>query len=163
MDKDKKQISDPATALDKLRSWCGYQERCQQEARDKLYEFSLLTEAIESIIATLIADNFINEERFAKAYAGGKFRIKKWGKIKIKMGMKQKKISDACIKLGLAEIDEGAYFSTLQKIIEIKKRTLLSEKNKINKKYKLIRYAQSKGYETDLILDALKQEENRTE
>lgn len=90
MDKDKKQISDPATALDKLRSWCGYQERCQQEARDKLYEFSLLTEAIESIIATLIADNFINEERFAKAYAGGKFRIKKWGKIKIKMGMKQK-------------------------------------------------------------------------
>jgi regulatory protein len=145
-------ITDPSLALEKMRSWCAYQERCQQEARDKLYQFGLWPEAVESIISSLITENFINEERFAVAYAGGKFRIKKWGRIKIRSALKQKRISDYCLKKALAEIDDNDYMKTLQKIIDDKTRALSSEKNKIRKHYKLLRHAQSKGYETDLVL-----------
>ncbi|MBC7861693.1 MAG: RecX family transcriptional regulator, partial [Bacteroidia bacterium] len=126
------------------------------EARDKLYELGLWTDAVEDIISTLISENYINEERFAKAYAGGKFRIKKWGRLKIKMGLKQKRISDYSIKMGMKEIKEELYLENLTKILESKNKTLRSEKNAIAKKYKLVKFAQSKGYETDLVLEVLK-------
>ena len=151
-----KKITDVKLAFEKMSSWCGYQERCQQEARDKLYEFGLWPEAVEEIIASLITENFINEERFAKAYVRGKFRIKKWGRIKIKMGLKQKRISDSCIKTGMQEIDGDEYLVTLGNLIENKKRLLKSEKNKIQLKFKLMKFAQSKGFETDLVMGVLK-------
>ncbi len=138
----------------KIEDWCAYQERCQQEVRDKLYDLGLRSEEVENLISQLISDNFINEERFAKAYAGGKFRIKKWGRIKIKMGLKAKRLSDHCIRKGLAEINEKEYRLTLQKLLESKERTL-SEKNPIRRKYKLLRYAASKGYEQELVMEAL--------
>ncbi|MFI5141877.1 MAG: regulatory protein RecX, partial [Bacteroidia bacterium] len=102
----------PEQALIKIRDWCAYQERCQQEARDKLYDYGLKTDDVENIIAQLVNENFINEERFAIAFAGGKFRIKKWGKVKIKQELKAKRVSDYCIKKGLAIIDNTDYINT---------------------------------------------------
>lgn len=156
-EKQKPKITDPAMALAKMQGWCAYQERCQQEVRDKLYEFGLWPEAVENIITDLISNNFINEERFATAYAGGKFRVKRWGKIKIRMMLKQKRVSDYSIKQALALINDEDYFNAIKKVIEIKLKTLHSEKNAVQKKYKLIKHAQSKGFETDLIVEVLKE------
>lgn len=84
--------------LQKAQAWCAYQERYHQELRDKLYSWKTPESFIEPIISQLIADNFLNEERFAITYAGGKFRIKKWGRLKIKMALKRKGISDYSIQ-----------------------------------------------------------------
>lgn len=153
----KRKIYTPLQALAKIQDWCAYQERCQQEVRDKLYDYGLHSTDVENIISQLISDNFINEERFAKAYAGGKFRIKKWGRIKIKMGLKAKRVSDYCIKKGLAEIDHDEYLKTLKKMLE-SKATLIKEKNAIKKKYKLIQFAASKGYEQEYIMEVLNED-----
>lgn len=152
--KEKLKILDPQIALVKMQNWCAYQERCQQEARNKLYEFGLWTDAVENIISKLIEDNFINEERFAIQFARGKFYIKKWGRIKIKLELKQRKISDYCLKKALQQVDDEEYFTTLKKIID-SKRKLVKEKNPIKLKYKLMSYALSKGYEKDLIFEVL--------
>lgn len=144
----------PLQALAKIQDWCAYQERSQQEVRDKLYDYGLRTDDIELLISQLISDNFINEERFARAYAGGKFRIKKWGRIKIKAGLKAKRVSDHCIRKGMEEIPEKEYRNTLQKLLDEKSK-LLNEKNKIRRKYKLLRYAASKGYEQQLVMELL--------
>jgi regulatory protein len=148
----------PEQALLKARDWCGYQERCQQELRDKLYGYGLKTEEVENLIAQLINENFVNEERFAKAFAGGKFRIKKWGRVKIKMELRARRVSDYCIQKGLAEINVRDYIETLKKIITLKANSI-TEKNFLKKKQKLVRYALSKGYEQDLIFDVLKADE----
>jgi regulatory protein len=148
----------PQQALIKIRDWCAYQERCQQEARDKLYDYGLKTDDVENIIAHLINENFINEERFAVAFAGGKFRIKRWGKVKIKQELKAKRVSDYCIKKGLAIIDNTEYINTLKKVLALKAKSI-TEKNFLKKKQKLVRYALSKGYEQDIIFDLLKSQE----
>lgn len=148
----------PEQALIKIRDWCAYQERCQQEARDKLYDYGLKTDDVENIIAQLVNENFINEERFAIAFAGGKFRIKKWGRVKIKQELKAKRVSDYCIKKGLAVIDGTEYINTLKKVLALKAKSI-TEKNFLKKKQKLVRYALSKGYEQDLIFDILKSQE----
>lgn len=147
-------ITDPHLALLKMQSWCAYQERCQQEVRNKLYDLGLWEEAIEHIISQLIQDNFLNEERFAIQFAKGKFNIKKWGRIKIKQELKHKKISDYSLKKALQQIDDTEYLNTLRKIIE-KKRKLIKESNPAKLNYKLINYALSKGYERDLVFDVL--------
>lgn len=159
MEEQKKQkITDPELALEKMRSWCAYQERCQQEARDKLYQYGLWPEAVESIISALISENFLNEERFAKAYAGGKFRIKKWGRIKIRAALKQKKLADYCINKGLKEIEENEYRRTLEKLLADRSK-VVKEPNAIRKNYKLLQYAYSRGFEQDLVMEILKQED----
>lgn len=150
-----KAIITPLQALEKAKSYCAYQERCQQEVRDKLYEWGQYPDKVESIIAELITENFLNEERFATAYAGGKFRIKQWGRIKIKLALKQKKISDYCIKKALAAIDEADYLRTCQHLAE-KKAKSVEEKNPLVKKYKVIQYLLGKGYENDTIQNVLK-------
>lgn len=147
----------PKQALLKARDWCAYQERCQQEVRDKLYGYGLKTDDVENLIAQLINENFVNEERFSKAYAGGKFRIKKWGRIKIKQELKARRISDYCIQKGLAEIDEIDYTKTLKNLLA-KKAKELKEKSPIKKKYKLVRYAVGKGYEQDIIFSLVNRE-----
>lgn len=144
----------PEQALLKIQGWCAYQERCQQETRDKLYTYGLWPEAVENCIASLIELNFLNEERFAMQFARGKHSIKKWGRIKIKQALKQKRVSDYCIKKAMKEIDDAAYFDTLKRLIDMK-RKLISEKNAIKLKYKLLNYALSKGYEQDLVFDIL--------
>ena len=146
--------------LSHLRNWCAYQERCQTDVREKLKNFQdkISFEEMNQIMSSLISDNYLNEERFANAYAGGKFRIKKWGKAKIRMMLRHKKISDFSINKAINAIDDSEYLNTLREILEKKLTELKSEKNKIKKHYKVLRFAQSKGFETDLILDVLKEE-----
>lgn len=145
----------PNQAIIKAQNSCAYQERCQQEMRDKLYEWGLHSNDVENIIANLISDNFLNEERFAKAFAGGKFRIKKWGRIKIKIELKRRKISDYCIKKGMQEIDEKEYIKTLKDIIAKKLKENPKDKQQV-RNYKAAQYAMSRGFESDLIWEILK-------
>lgn len=151
----KKKITDPKEALTKAEHYCAYQERAQQEVRDKLYEWGLWPEAVEQAISDLIAGGFLNEERFAKAYALGKFRQKGWGKIKIKQGLKLKRVPDVLIKKALALIDGDAYITTLADILTKKARTI-AEKDDFKRRYKLQQYALSRGFESDIIIDVLK-------
>lgn len=152
-------IIEPHLALVKMQSWCAYQERSQQDARNKLYELGMWEEAVENIIVKLIEDNFLNEERFAMSFARGKFSIKKWGRVKIKQELKQKRVSEYCLKKALQQIDEIEYFNTLKKLIETK-RKLIKEPNKIKLQYKLMNYALSKGYEKDIVFDVLNSKED---
>ena len=152
--KSKKHIS-VKEAISKMASFCAYQERCQAEVREKLYaEYYLDSEEIEFIIAELIIQKFINEGRFAKIYAGSKFRLKKWGKLKIKQALKQFHLSTYCINQGLAEITDEDYESTLRALLA-KKSKQTTENNPLKKKQKLLQYALSKGYEMDIVLDLL--------
>lgn len=158
-----KKITDPAVALGKAQRWCSYQERSQQEVRDKLYGWGLWPEAIENIIAELISTNFLSEERFAIAFAGGKFRIKHWGRVKIRMELKQHRVSEPMIRAALAAIDGDQYMHTLRKQAEKKARTE-SEKNPLKRRYKLMRFLISRGFEQDLVretVDELLTEEAR--
>jgi regulatory protein len=155
--KPKKRLT-PNQALIKAESTCAYQERCQQEMRDKLYEWGLHSADVENIIAKLITDNFLNEERFANAYAGGKFRIKKWGRVKIKLELKKRKISDYCIKKAMQEIDDSDYIKTLKDLIAKKSKEIKGGKD-YQRKYKIAKYIASRGFEQDLIWDVLKLEE----
>lgn len=145
-------------ARQRIENWCAYQERSQQEVRNKLYEFGLHESEVEQIITELIGTNFLNEERFAIAFAGGKFRVKKWGKIKIKLELRAKKVSDYCIQKALKQIPDNDYLSTLKKVL-VQKSGLIRETNTIKRHYKLIQYASSRGYEKDLIVEALKEME----
>jgi regulatory protein len=142
-------------AAEKIKKWCAYQERCHTETRQKLYEFGLNPGDIEAVLAMLIGENFLNEERFAKTFARGKFRIKQWGKNKIKQELKAKGVSDYSIKKGLKEINEDDYIKALELLLTKKDRNL-TEKNDFLRKQKLFMYAISKGYETDIIKDYLK-------
>ena len=141
----------------KARKYCDYQERSQQELRDKLYEWGLHKKEVELCITLMIEEGYMNEERFAIAYAGGKFRIKQWGRIKIKLALKQKRVSDYCIRKALNEIDENEYFKTMEKsIAQYSKK--VTEKNPMKKRYKVAQYIIGKGFEPDLVWEILKQE-----
>lgn len=143
-------------AFSKACRYCAYQERTQQQVREKLSEWGLWDDAIEETIAKLIKENFINEERFAKAYASGKFRQLKWGRLKIKQGLKQHGLTDYCIKKGMAEIEDEAYVNTIEKLIHQKISTLKSEKSLLKRKQKLVAFLVSKGFERDIIFDLIK-------
>ena len=150
-----RKITDEKVALTKAEHYCAYQDRAQQEVRDKLYEWGLWTDAVENIISTLVTSNYLNEERFAKAYVRGKFRQKAWGRMKIKQGLKLKKVSDPLIKKALLTIDLDDYMATLQQVLA-KKAPLIKEKQEYKRRYKLQQYAMSRGFEADLIADVLK-------
>ncbi|MEP7237269.1 MAG: regulatory protein RecX [Ferruginibacter sp.] len=138
-------------ALQKAKQYCAYQERCHSEVKEKLYSFGLYKKDVDELLSQLISDNYLNEERFAIQYAGGKFRIKQWGKVKIKYSLKQKQVSEYCIKKALAAIDEDDYNRTLAKLVEQKLKTLKGEKNIFIKKRKLQDNLMQKGFETGLI------------
>lgn len=146
----------PEQAIPKIKQYCDYQERCHAEVRDKLYSYGLNKNDVEPIISLLINENYLNEERFAIMYAGGKFRVKQWGKIKIKQSLKFKQVSDYCIKKALKEIDDLSYEKTFQKLAEQKLKTLKSEKNIFIKKRKLQDYLLQRGYESSLIGEEVK-------
>jgi regulatory protein len=151
-----KKVIDETAARAKAEHYCGYQERSQQEVRDKLYEWGQHAKVIENIISDLITNNFLNEERFAKAYATGKFRQKGWGKVKIKQGLKFKQVPDVLIKKALQGIPDDEYLLMLQKVLA-KKFAVLGEKNVYKRNYKLQQYALGRGYESDLISELLKE------
>ena len=138
-------------AFQKLKHYCAYQERCHSEVKEKLYNLGIWKKEHDEIIATLIEENYLNEERFAIAFAGGRFRIKKWGRTKITYELKQKQISDYCIKKALKQIDEEDYLKVLGKLAKEKYASLKNDQHLIRKK-KTIDYLQQKGYEYELIL-----------
>lgn len=109
-------------ALQKLKHYCGYQERCHSEVRQKLWDLGVRSAEHDEIISALIEEDYLNEERFAKQFAGGKFRMNDWGRKKIYYGLKEKGISDYLIKKGLKEIDDEVYNKTLHELTEKKVR-----------------------------------------
>ena len=143
------------TELNKIKKYCAYQERSQQEVRDKLYTLGLHRREVEQIISQLVTENYLNEERFAIAYAGGKFRMKQWGKNKIKAALKQKKVSDYCIRKALNEINDKDYRKALDKLISEKIKAVKDE-NPLKKKYKVAQYIISRGFEAELVWEKLK-------
>ncbi len=147
----------PEQAVPKIKQYCAYQERCHSEVRDKLYSFGLRTNDVEEIISTLITENYLNEERFAIHFAGGKFRMKQWGKAKIKKALTYKQVSDYCIRKALKEIDALDYEKTFRKLAEQKLKTLKSEKNIFIKKRKLQDFLLQKGFETPLVREVVNQ------
>ena len=143
-------------AFQKIKHYCAYQERCHSEVRDKLYSFKLHRNEVEQLLTQLIEEDYLNEERFAIAHAGGKFRIKHWGKEKIKYALKQKHVSDYCIRKALASISNADYNKTFFSVADKKLATLKSEKNIFIKKRKMKDYLQQKGFEIKLISEYLK-------
>lgn len=152
MKQQKSYTVEEATRL--LEKYCAYQERCHKDIEQKLYDLSMIPEAKEQIILHLLQHNFLNEERFAKAFVRGKFNQNKWGKIKITNELKFKNISSYNIKIGLKEISEADYLKTLQQLAE-KKNNLIKESNTFKRRSKLYTYLASKGFETNYINNCL--------
>lgn len=138
-----------------IYKYCNYQERCHVEVLFKLFELGADREYANQLIAELIEANLLNEERFAQSYCRGKFSMKKWGRNKIKMHLKQKQVSDYCIQKGLAEIDEAEYEKTLLQLC-----TRLLEKHQKDpiwmQQAKITRYLNGRGFESSLIKESLK-------
>jgi len=146
----------PQQALPKLKQYCAYQERCHREVKEKLFGYGISKVDADEIVSKLVEENYLNEERFAIHFAGGKFRMKQWGKVKIKYELKQKNVSDYCIKKALLAIDIKDYKKVLYKLADEKLKTLKGEKNIFIKKRKLQDYLLMKGFETDLIREIAK-------
>jgi len=145
----------PEMALEKAKNWCAYQERSQDETRRKLSSLGLGAQQVEELIAQLISENFINEERFAIALAGGKFRMKKWGRHKIKAELRRHKITETIINKALQTIPYDEYDSTLTGIIEKRLETDAgSEPFKFF--YSLQRFLVARGFETELVEEKLR-------
>ena len=138
-------------AFRKIKHYCAYQERAHAEVKQKLYSYGLYKNEVEQLLSQLIEENYLNEERFAIAFAGGKFRIKQWGKTKIKYELAQKQVSAYCIKKALASISDEDYEKTLAKLAAEKLKSLKGETNIFTKKSKLQNYLLGKGYEFDVV------------
>jgi regulatory protein len=137
------------SAIQKLQHYCAYQERCHSEVKYKCIELGLRGDEVEEAIAELVSENFLNEERFARAFAGGKFRSKQWGRKKIQAELKQRQVSSYCIKKGMEEIDADDYERALTSIAEKKYASLRGEEP-FKRKYKVVQYLLQKGYEQEL-------------
>jgi regulatory protein len=146
-------------ALKKARHYCSYQERSHQELKEKLYSFGLRKNEVEEIIATLTQEDYLNEQRFAEAFAGGKFQMKNWGKGKIRFELQKKKLSPYCIKKGMAQIDPVEYDRVFLKLASRKWASLKREKNIFIRKSKTRAFLLQKGYEFKLITDFLNKNE----
>jgi regulatory protein len=146
----------PQQAKERIQRYCAYQERSHQEVRNKLYQIGLSAHDAEELISILIVEGFLNEERFAKAFSGGKFRLKKWGRLKIENALEKKGVSKNCIKSGLKDIDAADYIEALKTILE-QKSEKLEEANIYVKRDKLYNFAVAKGYEPELIWKLLRE------
>jgi regulatory protein len=145
--------------LNKLRRYCAYQERCHEEVRSKLLSLHVYGNELEEVINQLIEEDFLNEERFAMAYAGGKFRMKQWGRLKILKELKKRKVSEYCIKKAMREIEDAEYMKTIGKLI----RTARSKYKKFNAfeaNSRIATYLIGKGYEPELVWEQLKKEKS---
>ena len=146
-------LYDVKEAYLRASSFCAYQERTPDEVRERLREWNIRGEDAEVVVSRLVEEDFLSEGRFARAFAGGKFRIKHWGRLKIRHELRARGLSEGCIRQGLLEIDEAAYRQTLQQLLEKKNDSLQDEP--VARKQKLLRYALSKGYENDLTWNVL--------
>lgn len=149
---DYKKTLTPSQAKEKIVKYCAYQERSHAEVKKKLLSIGLPYDDCDEVLIFLMCNNFLNEERFGKTFAGGKFRTKGWGKIKLKQELKLKGLNDKLIEKSFAsEISDEDYEKKLLQLLE-KKMRLLKESDKFKRKQKLINYALQKGYEMELIL-----------
>ncbi len=144
----------PQESYVRIAAYCAYQERTQQDVREKLQSYGLDDDDVEELIVRMIQEKFVNEERFAKAYAGGRFRQKKWGRIKIKMALKAQGLSPYCVQQGMNVIDPDEYWQNLLHLAE-KKNAVEKESNPLLRKQKITRFLMGKGYEQDLVWEAI--------
>ena len=149
-----KQFLTPQQALQKLKHFCGYQERSHHETVQKLYSLGLYKKEVDTLLSQLIEENYLNEERYAIAFAVGKFRIKQWGKVKIKYELQQNRVSSYNIIKALKEIDETDYIKTLA-ALATKKWTSLKGEQYLNRQSKTNSYLLQKGFEQNLIAQAV--------
>jgi regulatory protein len=145
----------PKEALERLRKYCAYQERSYKDVNDKMWDLKVPSDWRDDIIFGLIQENFLNEERFARAYSRGKFNIKRWGRIKIIQGLKRHQVSPKCIQLGLSEIDEDDYLQVLSNTVELK-NSKLKEKNQWKRKGAIYNFVTGRGFEGNLVTEAIK-------
>lgn len=152
------QFEDPYTDPDfaAIARYCQYQERCHSEVRRKLYELGVRLPKTDELIAALIEKDILNEERFAIAYARGKFRMMQWGRVKIKLVLKQKQVSDYCIKKALNGIDSSEYYNVLLRVAAKYLEKMAPVRHPGIRKQKLYRYLMQKGYEPDLVGEVVK-------
>lgn len=141
-------------ATERIQSFCALQDRCQWEVEKKMREWGVEEDIIENILTDLILEKFIDEQRFAESFCRGKFRIKRWGKVKIKNELRLRKISVSCINKGLEQIEEEEYYSTLKELYE-KKKNSLKDKNQFIRKGKIAKHLQQKGFESNLIWELI--------
>ena len=142
----------------KAASYCAYQERTHEEVRNKLEKLYVLPDDVETIISQLITDNYLNEQRYASAYAGGKFRVKKWGRKRILLELKAKKVSEYNIRSALKEIPDKEYKEALAKLAQKKLATIQkTESEKLIQKKKLVTFLVQKGYEPELVWETINQ------
>lgn len=146
-------------AKNKIEAYCAYQDRCHYEVKTKLSQWNIVGEQQDQLIADLISNRFLDEERFAESYTSGKFRIKRWGKIKIRQHLKAKFVPEYCINKALKSIDLEEYYQTITHLVEKKTRELHTEKDLFKKKAKIARYLASKGFEQDLIFEAINEQQ----
>jgi regulatory protein len=141
-------------AQKKLENYCAYQERCHKEVKTKLKDMKMIPEAIDKIMVYLIQNNFLNEERFAKAFVRGKFRIKHWGKNRLVRELKFRDISKYAISIALKEIDDSEYYLTLDELVK-KRISQVNENDKFKKKKKVADYLLYRGWESGLVYEKL--------
>lgn len=151
---DKKYLT-KEQALQKLRQYCSYQERSHYEVQQKLWDLGVRRAEHDEILSTLIEENYLNEERFAVQFAGGKFRMKDWGRKKIYYALKEKKVSEYSIKKAMKGIDEDDYRKTLNTLAEKKYASLRGEQYLVRRK-KTMDYLLQKGFEPELVSSAIK-------
>ena len=139
---------------EKIQSFCALQDRCQWEVENKMRQWGVEEYIIENIVTDLILEKFIDEQRFSESFCRGKFRIKRWGKIKIKNELILRKISISCIQKGLEQIENKEYYSVLKELYE-KKKNSIKDKNQFIRKGKIVKYLQQKGFESNLIWELI--------
>lgn len=142
--------------LSKIYKYCAYRERSHSEVRSKLYEYGLPSTEVEEIIVHLIQHDFLNEERYARSLARGKFIHNKWGRNKILLQLKKQKVSEYCIKKALTEIDEELYDAQLKDLI-LQYSKKVKAANDYQKRHKISIYLMQKGYEADLVWSAIRE------
>ena len=147
----------PQQALPLLQQYCSYQERCHREVKDRLAAWGIFGSDADAITGKLIEENYLNEERFAIQFAGGKFRVKKWGRVKIRYELKARQVGDYCIRRALQEIDPEQYAAILHQLAEAKWQATRSDKSILIRQRKTANYLISKGYEADMVHETLKQ------
>lgn len=147
-------MDDADFVLSKIRGYCAYQERCLSEVEDKLRQWKVKHPYVEKMIEQLIREDYLNEERFARSFASGKFRINHWGKSKIIHELERKKVPELIIQIGLQEIDDDEYIETLQELLRRKNREI-KETDSYKRKQKLISFGIQKGYHYGLVKEVL--------
>jgi regulatory protein len=154
---NKRKSFTPGQAMEKIRHYCGYQERSHVEVKEKLFGFGLNSQEVDAILAELISEDYLNEERFATMFAGGKFRVKKWGRKRIVYELKARKVSEYNVKLGIASIDHQDYLQTINELIEKKMALLIGEGyDGYELRARTFAYMNQKGFEPSLVQDAYK-------